>query len=206
MDPTSPDKAILDLMAGNERFVQGRSRVQPIPFAERDQSEFVTQHPFAIVLGCSDSRVPVEMIFDQGIGKLFVIRIAGNVIGPTQLGSIEYGVEVLGATLIVILGHSHCGAIRTVLDDVERTGSSHSENLGFLVDCIQPAVAELVANSQHLDDNQIGELAIRTNVRTSMQALAARSPGLHEKLESGALKIVGAEYAMHTGKVDFFDD
>lgn len=206
MERLTAKKALLELMAGNERFVQGKTQVLPVPFAERDQSEFVTQHPFAIVISCSDSRVPVEMIFDQGIGRLFVIRVAGNVVGRSQLGSIEYGVQVLGASLVLILGHSNCGAIRTVLDDVERTGSSHGDNLGFLVDCIQPALAELVASNRHLDEHQLGELAIRTNVRASMQELSARSPVLKQSLENGDIRIIGAEYALNTGKVDFLVD
>ena len=194
-------EAMRRLRDGNDRFVSGESTQQPVAYSERDVPD--PQQPFAIVIACSDSRVPVEMLFDQGVGELFVIRVAGNVVAASQRGSIEYAVDVLGARLIVVLGHSRCGAVGQALEDVINDHGGRGENLGFLLDRIQPAMAELVANNRGQDIEALTEKAIRVNVRASIQALEASSSRLRKYIDSGDLEIRGAEYSLETGEVEF---
>lgn len=202
---TSARESLQRLKSGNERFVRGETEYKVMPYADRDLASMKTPSPFAVIVSCSDSRVPVERLFDQCIGNLFIIRIAGIVVARTQLGSIEFGVDKLGARLIVVLGHSDCAAVGATLDGLDNPSSSGSENLDFLVEQIGPNLAELIAANRDLSKKQILKLAIRANVRASMQELESRSPCLREHLQQGDLEIVGAEYSLETGTVAFLN-
>jgi len=162
------------------------------------------QQPFAIVLGCSDSRVPAEIVFDQGLGDLFVIRVAGNIVAPSQIGSVEFAAELFGTRLVVILGHSQCGAVTATLEELRHPNNSHSRNLRSIVGRIKPAVEGLLAEPAG-DESALVHEACRANVRASANQLRHGSE-IIERLcaEEGPL-IVGAEYSLETGVVDVFD-
>jgi carbonic anhydrase len=200
----SGSKALEKLREGNRRFVkgmtEGRTRV-----ATRREQDVETQRPFAILLGCSDSRVPTEPIFDQDFGELFVTRVAGNVITPSQAGSIEFGVDQLGVKLIVVLGHSHCGAVRMALDELEGKAVVTSPNLRSILDCIQPSLKALLAAEREQDRETLLREAGKTNVRTSVARLQQISPLLQRQIEHNGLLVMGAMYSLESGNVDFFD-
>lgn len=197
----SANDAIDRLKEGNHRFVTEQSNIeQSISHARR--AELVAgQSPFAIVLACSDSRVPVELVFDQGIGDLFVIRVAGNVVAPSQVGSVEFAAAQLGARLVVVLGHNNCGAVDATLMELRREQAHRSPNLRAIVDRIRPALEPLLEHdaATPLQD------AVVANVRHSVERLRHGSIILEELVESGDLTIVGAEYSMESGKVTFLD-
>ena len=193
----SASDALQRLRDGNDRFVNGRSSLESSGYSKRpDVSE--GQSPFAIVLACSDSRVPVEQLFDQGIGDLFVIRVAGNVAAPTQIGSIEYAATQLGTGLIVVLGHSGCGAVAATLSEMAGDADIRSPNLRAIVDRIRPALAS--GDSDDLDD------AVLANVRHSVARLAYGSSTLEQLVADGSVNVVGASYSLETGKVEFLSD
>ena len=175
------------------------------PTSTRREEIVEAQEPFAILLGCSDSRVPTEPIFDQDFGELFVTRVAGNVITPSQAGSIEFGVDQLGVKLIVVLGHSHCGAVRMALDELEGKAVVTSPNLRSILDCIQPLLKDLLTARPELDRETLLAEAARTNVRVSVARLQQVSPLLKRQIETNGLLVVGAIYSLESGIVDFFD-
>ena len=189
--------AIERLRAGNRRYVDGTttnsSTVNPARRAELVSG----QSPFAIILACSDSRVPVEQVFDEGPGELFVIRVAGNVATPTQIGSVEYAVTQLGARLVVVLGHSGCGAVAAAIDSVEQQSPLPSPNLEAIVDEIRPALERL--DALDLDD------AVAANVREAIGNLSDRSPILAQANRDDNLTVTGATYSLETGVVSFLD-
>lgn len=162
------------------------------------------QNPFAIVLGCSDARVPAEVIFDQGLGDLFVIRVAGNIVAPSQVGSVEFAAERFQTALVVVMGHTQCGAVLATIDDV-RMPTSASPNLRSIVDRIRPAVETVLATGLEADDERLVRQAVRANVRTSADHLRHGSALLEQLIQRGRLAVVGAEYSLETGEVDFFD-
>jgi carbonic anhydrase len=197
-------EALARLREGNRRFVS-EIRNHGSQSQTRRQQVAETQEPFAIILGCSDSRVPAEIVFDQGLGDLFVIRVAGNIVAPSQVASVEFAAERFDTRLVVVLGHSQCSAVETTLDEVGRPPSDQSRNLSAIVDRIRPAVEGLLeAENGQLSDALLHQ-AVRANVRVSANHLRHGSSVLEQLIQKEGLLVVGAEYALETGVVDFFD-
>ena len=163
------------------------------------------QEPFAIILGCSDSRVPAEIIFDQGLGDLFVIRVAGNIVAPSQIGSVEFAATKFGTRLVVVLGHSQCGAIEETLRQLHEPSENRSRNLRSIVDFIRPSIESLLSQGLGDDPEAVIEQAVRANVRASAEHMRHGSQILEELERDEGLVIVGAEYSLETGLADFFD-
>lgn len=198
-------KALERLQVGNRRFMSD-VQASTVPTGQTRRSELLAgQEPFAVILGCSDSRVPGEIIFDQGLGDLFVIRVAGNIVAPSQVGSVEFAVERYGTRLVVVLGHSMCGAVLATLEELERPGESRSLNLSSIVDRIRPSVEALLETELRQKRNDLIRLAVRANIRASADHLRHGSPILEQLIQNERLLIVGAEYSLETGEVDFFD-
>jgi len=201
----SAEEALEHLRAGNRRFASdSTSGVVTSQFRRSELAE--GQEPFAVVLGCSDSRVPAEIVFDQGLGDLFVIRVAGNIVAPSQIGSVEFAVERFGTPLVVVLGHSRCGAILATLDELTRSTESRSRNLRSIVDRVRPSVQTLLATELRNDPAALVAEAVRANVRASVDRLRHGSESLESLLQRNRLLVVGAEYSLETGVVQFFDD
>ena len=197
-------EALERLREGNRRFVTGIE--SPDTYTRHPRFiELVTgQAPFAVILGCSDSRVPVEIVFDQGLGDLFVIRVAGNIVAPSQIGSIEFAAERFGTRLVVVLGHSQCGAILATVEELQRPTENQSPNLRSIVDRVRPSVEELLATELRHDPAALVRRAIRANVRASVNHLRHGSEILEGLFQRHGLRVVGAEYSLETGIVDFF--
>ncbi len=198
-------EALQRLRDGNRRFVSGARCLDTITNQNRP-SDFVNgQTPIAVILGCSDSRVPVEIVFDQGLGDLFVIRVAGNIVAPSQIGSVEFAAERFGTRLVVVLGHTRCGAIAATLEQLQRPIDLQSGHLGSIVDLIRPAVQGLLTTDLRNDRDALAREAVRANVRVSADALRHGSKVLERLIATEGLHVVGAEYALETGVVDVFD-
>jgi carbonic anhydrase len=198
-------QALDRLKEGNRRFVSGVRNLD-VSLTRTALRELVDgQEPFAVILGCSDSRVPVEIVFDHGLGDLFVIRVAGNIVAPSQIGSVEFAAARFGTRLVVVLGHTHCGAIEATLDDLQQQTETRSVNLSSIVDRIRPSVEGLLATDLRNDRNALARHAVRANVRVSANYLRHGSKLLEQLIERDELIVVGAEYALETGVVDFFD-
>ena len=198
-------QALERLREGNRRFVSDVQSRGTLTNQTRRGELTAGQEPFAIILGCSDSRVPAEMVFDQGLGDLFVIRVAGNIVAPSQIGSVEFAAERFGTRLIVVLGHSRCGAILATLDELRRPTENQSRNLRSIVDRVRPSVEGLLATSLKDDADALVRSAVRANVRASVNHLRHGSEILEQLIESDGLRVVGAEYSLETGVVEFFD-
>jgi carbonic anhydrase len=197
-------EALRRLCEGNARFVAGISDLAPRSPVRR--SELTTaQAPFAAILGCSDSRVPVEIVFDQGLGDLFVIRVAGNVVAPSQIGSVEFAAERFGTRLVVVLGHSQCGAIQTTLEELQQPTEKQSRNLRSIVDRIRPSVEELLESDFRQDPRALLEHAVRANIRASANHLRHGSELIERLIAEDGLLVAGAEYSIETGIVDFIN-
>ena len=198
-------EALERLREGNQRFVMNvRSRNHQLSDTRR--RELTTgQYPFAIILGCSDSRVPAEIVFDQGLGDLFVIRVAGNIVAPSQVGSVEFAAERFGTRLVIVLGHSQCGAIQATLEELQRPTDKQSRNLLSIVNRIRPSVEALLATDIANDLDALMKQAVQANVRASTNHLRSGSQVLEQLIEKQGLLVVGAEYSLETGVVDFFD-
>jgi carbonic anhydrase len=198
-------EALARLREGNRRFVANRTAMGG-PSAERRTELVAGQEPFAIILGCSDSRVPAELVFDQGFGDLFVIRVAGNIVAPSQIGSVEFAAARFGTRLVVVLGHSQCGAVLATLDELQGRTTNESRNLRSIVDRVRPAVETLLA-SQHLraEPETLIRDAVRANVRASANQLRHGSELLERLILTDGLLVVGAEYSLETGVVTFLD-
>jgi len=194
--------ALERLRSGNRRFVDDMRRDAGAT-RERRTALAAGQEPFAIVLGCSDSRVPAEIVFDQGLGDLFVIRVAGNIVAPSQVASVEFAAVRFGTRLVVVLGHSQCGAILATLEDLERPGERDAASLRAIVDRVRPAVEEVVAAGG--DPEHIVREAVRANVRRSVSLLRHGSELVERMVTTEGLLVVGAEYSLETGVVEFFD-
>ena len=203
----SATEALKRLKEGNQRFVSGRSSSGATADVAR-RSELATsgQSPFAVILGCSDSRVPVEMVFDQGLGNLFVIRVAGNIAARSAVGSVEYAAENFGSPLVVVLGHSKCGAIRATLDAIKQVSDVQSPNLHSIVDRIRPSVETLLDDALNLSEDQVTERAVRANISATVNHLSDESMILENLIQQKKLKVVGAEYCLETGIVEFMDN
>jgi carbonic anhydrase len=201
---TAPE-ALDRLRDGNARFVADIRNHQPLGGHARRLELAAGQEPFAIILGCSDSRVPAELVFDQGLGDLFVIRVAGNIVAPSQVGSVEFAAAKFGTRLVVVLGHSECGAIAATLDEMTRPTEEQSRNLRSIVDRIRPSVAPLLATELARDRTALARKATRANIRASADHLRHGSEILEQLILRNGLLVVGAEYSIETGVVDFFD-
>jgi carbonic anhydrase len=201
----SAQEALDRLVEGNRRFVADGSGHGGSSYTSRRDELVDEQAPFAIVLGCSDSRVPAEIVFDQGLGDLFVIRVAGNIVAPSLVGSVEFAAERFGTPLVVVLGHSRCGAVTATLDQLLRPSGSRSPNLRAIVDRIRPSVEPLVELGPVLDGEERLARAVRANIRASADHLRHGSTVLEGLIDAGDLLVVGAEYSLETGIVDFFD-
>jgi carbonic anhydrase len=163
------------------------------------------QEPFAIILGCSDSRVPAEIVFDQGLGDLFVIRVAGNIVASSQVGSVEFAATRYGTRLVVVLGHSQCGAILATLEELQQPTGSQLRNLRSIVDRVRPSVEGLLATELRHDPDALVRQAVRANIRVSANQLRHGSDVLEQMVQKDGLLVVGGEYSLETGIVDFFD-
>jgi carbonic anhydrase len=198
-------EALERLRQGNARFVSGDRSSGSLRDRARQQELLEGQQPFAVVLGCSDSRVPVEIAFDQGLGDLFVIRVAGNVAAPSQIGSVEFAVGHLGTRLVVVLGHSRCGAVQATLDSLQQPPDQRSPNLDAIVRRVRPSVEDLLTTELRHDPEALSRSAIRANVRAAARNLRRGSDLIRRLAREGELLIVSAEYSLETGAVDFFD-
>lgn len=197
-------EALNRLQEGNRRFAAGTPTHTEISSPARRGELVGDQEPFAILLGCSDSRVPAEIVFDQGLGDLFVIRVAGNIVAPSQVGSVEFAAALFGTPLVVVLGHSRCGAIVTTLKELRREAEIRSQNLRSIVDRVRPAVEPLLSSGEAMDTDTLVAEAVRANVRASVDHLRHGSSVLEELVAQDKLLIVGAEYSLDTGIVEFF--
>ena len=200
----SAGHALARLQEGNRRFVSNQSG--PVVWNSARRAELVAgQEPFAIVLGCSDSRVPAELVFDQGFGDLFVIRVAGNIVAPSQVGSVEFAASSFGTRLVVVIGHSQCGAVSATVDELLGRQTNQSRNLRSIVDRVRPAVETVMASRNDHDRDSLVREAVRANVRASANHLRHGSELLEHLIQTAGLMVVGAEYSLETGVVDFFE-
>ena len=197
-------EALERLREGNRRFVADERRSETIENRAHRRDLANGQAPFAVILGCSDSRVPVEIVFDQGLGDLFVIRVAGNIVAPSQIGSVEFAAEQFGTRLVVVLGHTRCGAIEATLDALRQPGTTRSRNLQSIVGRIGPAIESLLEAGPH-DPETLAREAMHANIRASVDHLRHGSPMIEDLVRSGGLLVVGAAYSLETGQVDFPD-
>jgi carbonic anhydrase len=201
----SAREAIARLLAGNKRYVQNVRSVDSLMSHSRRDLESIPQRPFAIILGCSDSRAPAEVVFDQGLGDLFVIRVAGNIVAPSQIGSVEFAAERFGTRLVLVMGHSSCGAIDAALEAVQSKAGPKSRGLMSIVDRVRPSIEALVNTDLANDPSRLKREAIRANVRTSVTQLRASSQIIERLIDKEGLLVVGSELDLTTGEVDFFD-
>ena len=205
MNKIKADEAVKRLRDGNQRFTSNLRALEPLFSHTRREELLSGQAPFAIILGCSDSRVPAEIVFDQGLGDLFVIRVAGNIVAPSQIGSVEFAVSQFGTRLVVVLGHSQCGAICATIDELTNKDTSSSENIRAIVERVKPSIQGLMATDLKNDRAALEKEAVRANVRASVNQLQHGSTIIENLVETDSLMIVGAEYSLETGVVDFFD-
>ena len=197
-------EALARLQEGNRRFVANQTSPDAVDHARR-AALAAGQKPFAIILGCSDSRVPAELVFDQGLGDLFVIRVAGNIVAPSQVGSVEFAASRFGTRLVVVLGHSGCGAITATLEEITGRATSQSRNLRSIVNRVRPSVETLLTSRYHENEDALIRDAVRANVRASVNHLQHGSELLEQLSLNDGLMVVGAEYSLETGVVTFLD-
>lgn len=202
----SAREALQRLQEGNLRFASNVRGADAFLSYTRRAELAAGQQPFAIILGCSDSRVPAEMVFDQGLGDLFVIRVAGNIVAPSQVGSVEFAAARFGTRLVVVLGHSQCGAILATLEELRRPTENQSRNLRAIVDRVRPSVEGLLATDLRHDVDALVTQAVRANIRASVDHLRHGSEVLEQLIQEDGLLVVGAEYSLETGIVEFFNE
>jgi carbonic anhydrase len=195
--------ALTRLREGNRRFVANATGTALHPL--RRASLVDGQMPMAIVLGCSDSRVPAELVFDQGLGDLFVIRVAGNIVAPSQVGSVEFAAARFKTRLVVVLGHSQCGVILATIEELRQPAAGQSLNLRSIVERVRPSVEPLLESARSLEGADLVHRAVRANVLASAEHLRHGSSVLEHLIATEGLRVVGAEYSLETGEVDFFD-
>jgi carbonic anhydrase len=198
--------ALTRLQDGNRRFAASMESTDTLPAPTRRAPLPREQHPFAIILGCSDSRVPAEIVFDQGLGDLFVIRVAGNIVAPSQVGSVEFAAARFGTRLVVVLGHSQCGAILATLEAIQQPSATQSRNIRSIVNRIRPSVEGLLKREGMDDPDTLVHNAVRANVLASVNHLRHGSDLLEDLIRRDGLLVVGAEYSLETGVVDYFDE
>jgi carbonic anhydrase len=197
-------EALARLKEGNARYVQGVRSVESM-ISHGRRGEFA-QTPFAIILGCSDSRAPAEIVFDQGLGDLFVIRVAGNIVAPSQVGSVEFAAERFGTRLVIVMGHTGCGAIDAAIEAImSEHGSTASRNLLSIVNRVRPGIEALVGTDLASDPVKLRRAAMRANVRASVSHLRYGSEVIERLSHDDGLAVIGAELDLTTGEVNFFD-
>ena len=197
--------ALERLIDGNRRFVAGLRSHDTLAGPARRNELTAGQEPFAIILGCSDSRVPAEIVFDQGLGDLFVVRVAGNIVAASQVGSVEFAAAKFGTRLVVVLGHSQCGAVLSTLEQLQQPVANQSRNLRSIVDRVRPSVEALLATELRHDPDALVRQAVRANIRVSVSHLRHGSEIIEGLIQTEGLLVVGAEYSLETGVVDFFE-
>ncbi len=197
------DAALARLRQGNERFVSNVRSIASLGGQQQREALVDGQKPFAIVLSCSDSRAPSELLFDCGLGELFVVRVAGNVVAPSIVGSVEFAAATFGTELVVVMGHTRCGAVVATVDALRSGKTALSENIRDIVERVAPGITE-IAKSDRPKDEVVRE-SVRANVRASANHLRHASRLLEDRIAQGVLRVVGAEYSLETGRVDFFD-
>lgn len=202
----SAKEALERLKAGNRAFAADRAGQSAKIDRERRAELAEQQEPFAVILGCSDSRVPAEIIFDQGLGDLFVIRVAGNIVAPSLVGSVEFAAERFGTRLVVVLGHTRCGAVTATLEELQRPGGAQSRNLRAIVERVRPAVAPLLGTELRRDPEALLAHAVRANIGAAVNQLRHGSEVLEQLIMHDGLVVVGAEYSLDTGLVEFFEE
>jgi len=198
-------EAFRQLKEGNLRFTGSMTGDAELQSQSRRIKLTKATEPSAIILGCSDARVPAEIVFDQGLGDLFVIRVAGNIVSPSQVGSVEFAAERMGTRLVVVLGHTQCGAIQATIEALENPNGGASRNLLSIVDRVRPSVEGLFATDLRNDREALSRAAVRANIRASADHLRHGSRVLEQLIQDDGLIVVGAEYSLDTGVVDFFD-
>ncbi|WP_372865337.1 carbonic anhydrase [Spongiibacter sp.] len=196
-------QALTRLKEGNARFVEKLGDNEAC-IVNKKPELVEEQSPFAIILGCSDARVPAELVFDQGLGDLFVIRVAGNVVAPSGIGSVEFAALNFGTPLVVVLGHSRCGAVKATVDALSGNSKIPTSSLHSIVKRVRPAVETLLATELKNNPEELVKQAVRANVRSSVEHLCSGSSTLEQLISEGKLMVVGAEYSLETGEVDFF--
>ena len=196
-------EALERLREGNARFASNMGSSGPLLSHSQRVALAAGQQPFAIILGCSDSRVPAEIVFDQGLGDLFVIRVAGNIVAPSQVGSVEFAAARYDTRLVVVLGHSQCGAIIATLEELQRPTENQSRNLAAIVDRVRPSVEGLLATDLRHDLQALVTQGVRANIRASVDHLRHGSQVLEQLIQNEGLQVVGAEYSLETGRVEF---
>ena len=202
----SASDALERLQQGNQRFVSGVRSVESM-LSHTKRSDLASgQEPFAIILGCSDSRVPSELVFDQGLGDLFVIRVAGNIVAPSQVGSVEFAAAQFKTRLVVVMGHTECGAVCATIEEMQRPTGEQSTNIKAIVDRIRPALASFIHTELWQQKDALLRESIRANVRASVNQLRHGSEALEQLIQNEGLLIVGAEYSLETGVVEFFEE
>jgi carbonic anhydrase len=202
-DMLSANDALKRLREGNLRFASNAPAAPALRLTRRD--ELSRQEPFAIVLGCSDARVPAEIIFDQGLGDLFVIRVAGNIVAPSGVGSVEFAAGRFGTRLVVVLGHSGCGAVAATIEELQGVPQDHSQNLRSIVNRVRPSVENLLDVSRTWNPDELLHQAVRANIRMSANQLRHGSQLLEQLIQDDGLMVVGAEYSLETGVVEFLE-
>lgn len=198
------DEALVRLKEGNKRFVAGETDSEELRHSSRRAELVNKQEPIAIILGCSDSRVPAELVFDQSVGDLFVIRVAGNIVAPSQVASVEFCAEKFKTQLVVVLGHTNCGAVSATISELGIPAEERSENLHAIVSRIRPSVETLLETDLVNRPEELLTAAVRSNVRSCVSHLQHGSRILEQLTNSNGLRIVGAEYSLETGNVEFF--
>ena len=201
----SPSDSLERLREGNRRFVANQSTASLASTHARRATLVAGQEPFAIVLGCSDSRVPAELVFDQGFGDLFVIRVAGNIVAPSQVSSVEFAAVRFGTRLVVVMGHTQCGAVQATLEELLGLATTQAWNLRSIVDRVRPSVETLLSAGHDRDPEALMHAAVRANVRAAADHLRHGSHLLEQLIRDDGLLVVGAEYSLESGVVTFFD-
>lgn len=206
MPNLSAEEALERLHQGNAQFVRNIEAHKPLELLTRSSDLGQPQRPCAIIVGCSDARVPAELVFNQGLGDLFVIRVAGHVIAPSQIGSVEFAAAQFGVRLVVVLGHTQCGAVKATIESMRDPVVASSANLRSIVTRIQPGIAGLLALSPPPDEETLMRGAVRANVWASVGHLRAGSKVIEDMIQEQGLVVTGAEYDIHTGKVEFLEE
>ena len=201
----SAKEGLQKLLEGNRRFVADERSSESYASQAHRAALVAGQAPFAVILGCSDSRVPVEIVFDQGLGDLFVIRVAGNIVAPSQVSSVEFAAERFGTRLVVVLGHTRCGAIEATLDALLAPPQLRPRDPHSIVDRVRPSVEGLLETELRHDHDALVHHAVRANIRASANHLRHGSQVIEQLIQSDGLLVVGAEYSLETGRVEFFD-
>lgn len=198
-------QALRRLEEGNRRFVRGAGLDERRYGPPDGRKAIRPQEPVAIVLGCSDARVPAEMVFDQGLGDLFVIRVAGNIVAPSQIDSVEFAASQFGTRLVVVLGHTQCGAVLATIAEMQRAEADRSQSLRSIVDRVRPAIEALESRPSADDPEDLIARAVRANILASVRQLRDGSEGIRRLIADDGLEIVGAEYSLETGVVEFLE-